>query len=272
MDWWTFNPSCCVGFSRPAAFNTPWSLGSGRRTSQLHMQRVDTVGVLKTEGGNQRREKKRWMEADVSKGNSHAEKPSQLQNKLHVKVNELLRQLQQGDQQLKDLWKVNDSLTEEIALKKKTLKKKSQKPARQWAGFLQSGKAWQEEPQSPPREKFGEKLADKRRGRGKTHWKETNEEKERQRRMMQPNLWSKQSSRNLHQLTEKKGKWIQRGLKKEKEAKKKRLTWEWRTKGTEAGSGQRSKRGEGKVIASCGGTKEEVEENEIKSFLYVSSD
>lgn len=124
MDWWTFNPSCCVGFSRPAAFNTAWSLGSGRRTSQLHMQRVDTVGVLKTEDGNQRREKKRWMEADVSKGNSHAGKPSQLQNKLHVKVNELLRQLQQGDQQLKDLWKVNDSLTEEIALKKKPLKKK----------------------------------------------------------------------------------------------------------------------------------------------------
>lgn len=91
------------------------------------MQRVDTVGVLKTEDGNQRREKKRWMEADVSKGNSHAGKPSQLQNKLHVKVNELLRQLQQGDQQLKDLWKVNDSLTEEIALKKKTLKKKRAK-------------------------------------------------------------------------------------------------------------------------------------------------
>lgn len=91
--------------------------------------------VLKTEDGNQRREKKRWTEADVSKENLQARKSSKLQNKLHVKENQLLRQLQQGEKQLKDLWKVNESLTEEIALKKKPLKK-SQKPARQWAGFL----------------------------------------------------------------------------------------------------------------------------------------
>lgn len=36
------------------------------------------------------------------------------------------------------------------------------------------------------------------------------------------NLWSKRSRRNPHQLTKKKEKWTQRGLKKEKEAKKKK--------------------------------------------------
>lgn len=73
---------------------------------------------IKTEDGNRRREKKRWAEADVGKENSHARKPSQLQNKLHGKVKELLRQLHQGDRRLKDLGKVNDGRTEEIALKK----------------------------------------------------------------------------------------------------------------------------------------------------------
>lgn len=73
---------------------------------------------IKTEDGNRRREKKRWVEADVGKENLHERKPSKLQNKLHGRVKELLRQLQQGDKRLKDLWKVNDRRTEEIALKK----------------------------------------------------------------------------------------------------------------------------------------------------------
>lgn len=146
------------------------------------MQRVDTVGEFyknRRWQPKKRREKKRWLEADVGKENSRARKPSELQKKLHGKVKELLRQLQQGDKRLKDLGKVNDSLTEEIALKKTC-------EAVSWVSLERQGLAGGAAERLQEKNFLERNWLTKEKDAGKTLRKETNEEKEKQRRRMRP--------------------------------------------------------------------------------------
>lgn len=107
------------------------------------------------------------------------EKPSKLQNKLHGKVKELLRQLQQGDQRLKDLWKVNDSRTEEITLKKTC-------EAVSWVSLERQGLAGGAAERLQEKHFLERNWLTKEKEAGKTHRKETNEEKEKQRSRMRP--------------------------------------------------------------------------------------
>lgn len=156
MDGWNFNPSCSVGLSRPAAFNTAWSLKSAHwtclmwtRLEEFYKQRMAT------------HLKKRKEILDRCWSQQRRNRPS-CKIKLHMKVNWLL-------------W-----------LQKKR-HQKSQKPARQWSGFFfffESGNVWQQKP-STPRENLERNWLTKETGAGKyTEKKKQMKTKERQSRRM----------------------------------------------------------------------------------------